>query len=108
MRCVAQHGTVDVLVNNAGVGHTVSIEDETLDVFRNAIEVNLTALWHLSKLAGEVMVAQRRGQHREHRVDARRRRVDAREAGALQREQGRGHQPLARDGRVNGRARACG
>jgi NAD(P)-dependent dehydrogenase (short-subunit alcohol dehydrogenase family) len=55
------HGTIDVLVNNAGVGHTVSIEDETLDVFRNAIEVNLTAIWHLSKLAGEVMVAQRRG-----------------------------------------------
>ncbi len=58
---VEQHGTIDVLVNNAGVGHTVSIEDETLDVFRNAIEVNLTAIWHLSKLAGEVMVAQRRG-----------------------------------------------
>jgi NAD(P)-dependent dehydrogenase (short-subunit alcohol dehydrogenase family) len=58
---VEQHGTIDVLVNNAGIGHTVSIEDETLDVFRNAIEVNLTALWHLSKLAGEVMVAQRRG-----------------------------------------------
>ena len=29
-----RHGTIDVLVNNAGVGHTVSIEDETLDVFR--------------------------------------------------------------------------
>ncbi len=58
---VEQHGTVDVLINNAGVGHTVSIEDETLEVFRNAIEVNLTAIWHLSKLAGEVMVAQRRG-----------------------------------------------
>src|SRR4029077_18128541 len=40
---------------------TVSIEDETLDVFRNAVEVNVTAIWHLSKLAGEVMVAQRRG-----------------------------------------------
>jgi len=58
---VEQHGTIDVLVNNAGIGHTVSIEDETLDVFRNAVEVNVTAIWHLSKLAGEVMVAQRRG-----------------------------------------------
>ena len=58
---VERHGTIDVLVNNAGVGHTVSIEDETLEVFRTAIEVNLTAIWHLSKLAGEVMVAQRRG-----------------------------------------------
>jgi len=58
---VERHGTIDVLVNNAGIGHTVSIEDETLDVFRTAIEVNLTAIWHLSKLAGEVMVGQRRG-----------------------------------------------
>ena len=48
---VEQHGTIDVLVNNAGIGHTVSIEDETLDVFRNAVEVNVTAIWHLSKLA---------------------------------------------------------
>ena len=54
-------GTVDVLVNNAGVGHTVSIEEESLDVFRNAMEINLTAIWHLSKLAGAPMVAQGRG-----------------------------------------------
>ncbi len=54
-------GTVDVLVNNAGIGHTVSIEDESVEVFRNAIEVNLTAIWHLSKLVGVPMVAQGRG-----------------------------------------------
>jgi NAD(P)-dependent dehydrogenase (short-subunit alcohol dehydrogenase family) len=58
---VRQAGTVDVLVNNAGIGHTVSIEDEDLDTFRRAMEVNVTAIWHLSKLCGEVMVPKRSG-----------------------------------------------
>ena len=54
-------GTVDVLVNNAGVGHAISVEDEDLDTFRRAMEVNVTSIWHLSKLCGEVMVAKRSG-----------------------------------------------
>ncbi len=53
---VRQCGTVDVLVNNAGVGHIVAVEDEDLETFRRAMEVNTTAVWHLSKLCGEVMV----------------------------------------------------
>src|SRR5262245_25547634 len=35
-------GTVDVLVNNAGVGHTVAIEDEDVDTFRQTMELNVT------------------------------------------------------------------
>jgi NAD(P)-dependent dehydrogenase (short-subunit alcohol dehydrogenase family) len=58
---VARFGRIDVLVNNAGVGYKVAIEDETLDDFRNTMEVNVTAVWHLSKLAGEHMVRQRSG-----------------------------------------------
>jgi NAD(P)-dependent dehydrogenase (short-subunit alcohol dehydrogenase family) len=54
-------GTVDVLVNNAGVGHTVAIEDEDVDTFRHTMELNVTAVWHLSKLAGVTMVANRSG-----------------------------------------------
>ena len=60
-RLVAQtldrFGRVDVLVNNAGVGAATRIEDETLDQFQFAMEVNVTAVWHLSKLCGESMVA---------------------------------------------------
>ncbi len=52
-----QFGRIDVLVNNAGVGAATRIEDETLDQFRFAMEVNVTAVWHLSKLCGESMVA---------------------------------------------------
>jgi NAD(P)-dependent dehydrogenase (short-subunit alcohol dehydrogenase family) len=54
-------GTVDVLVNNAGAGHTVAIEDEDVDTFRRTMEINVTAVWHLSKLAGVTMVANRSG-----------------------------------------------
>lgn len=51
-------GGIHVLVNNAGVAQKVAIEHEELDVFRNAMEINVTAVWHLSKLAAAPMVAQ--------------------------------------------------
>lgn len=54
---VARFGGLQILVNNAGVGQKMSVEDEDLDVFRHAMEINVTALWHLSKLAGEPMKA---------------------------------------------------
>lgn len=50
-------GRVDVLVNNAGVGNKMAIEDESLDTFREAMELNVTALWHLSKLCAPSMIA---------------------------------------------------
>ena len=50
-------GSIDVLVNNAGVGGTVAVEDESLDRFRTSMEVNVTALWHLSKLCAPSMIA---------------------------------------------------
>jgi NAD(P)-dependent dehydrogenase (short-subunit alcohol dehydrogenase family) len=58
---VDRHGTVDVLVNNAGVGHTVAVEDEDVDTFRRTMEINVTAVWHLCKEVGVPMVAQRSG-----------------------------------------------
>lgn len=54
---IDRFGRVDVLVNNAGVGNTVAIENEELDEFRNAMEINVTALWHLSKLCSPSMIA---------------------------------------------------
>ncbi len=50
-------GRIDVLVNNAGVGHKVAVEDEELDWFRQAMEVNVTAVWHLAKLCAPAMIA---------------------------------------------------
>ena len=58
---VAHFGTVDILVNNAGIGEAVGIENESLDLFREVMEVNVTAPWHLMKLCGEHMVPKRSG-----------------------------------------------
>jgi NAD(P)-dependent dehydrogenase (short-subunit alcohol dehydrogenase family) len=55
------YGRIDILVNNAGITHKVPIEAETIDQFREVIEVNTTAVWHLCKLAGESMVANKSG-----------------------------------------------
>jgi NAD(P)-dependent dehydrogenase (short-subunit alcohol dehydrogenase family) len=52
----AAFGHVDVLVNNAGIGHKVAVEDEDLDTFRQAMELNVTAVWHLSKLCAPGMI----------------------------------------------------
>jgi NAD(P)-dependent dehydrogenase (short-subunit alcohol dehydrogenase family) len=52
-----RYGAIDVLVNNAGVGHKVAVADEGLDVFRDALEINVTAVWHLSKLCAPAMIA---------------------------------------------------
>jgi NAD(P)-dependent dehydrogenase (short-subunit alcohol dehydrogenase family) len=52
---VAEVGSPRILVNNAGVGHKVAVEDEDLDTFRTAMEVNVTAIWHLSKLCAPLM-----------------------------------------------------
>ena len=54
---VDRFGSVGVLVNNAGIGHKVAIEDEDLDTFREAMELNVTAVWHLSKLCAPSMIA---------------------------------------------------
>ena len=53
---IDRFGGIDVLVNNAGIGATVAIEDESLDRFRLAMEVNVTAIWHLCKLSAPSMI----------------------------------------------------
>lgn len=60
-RTVGHFGRVDILVNNAGITHKIPIEAETLDQFRETLEVNTTAPWHLSKLCGVHMTAQKSG-----------------------------------------------
>lgn len=54
---VSAVGAPRILINNAGVGHKVAVEDEEVDTFRQAMEVNVTAIWHLSKLCAPHMRA---------------------------------------------------
>src|SRR5262245_58665395 len=58
---VAEFGTVDVLVNNAGVADPMGIEDEDLDFFERTLNVKLTSVWRLTKLVGPTMVERRSG-----------------------------------------------
>jgi NAD(P)-dependent dehydrogenase (short-subunit alcohol dehydrogenase family) len=54
-------GTVDVLINNAGVNRPVPAEDESVESFREALEVNLVAPFHLAQLAARHMLRREGG-----------------------------------------------
>ena len=49
-------GRVDVLVNNAGVGRAHPAEDEPAEHFRRVIDVNLNAVFMLSRIAARAML----------------------------------------------------
>jgi len=42
---LASHHRLDVLVNNAGIGHMLSVEDETLEGWRRILGINLDAVF---------------------------------------------------------------
>lgn len=48
-------GRLDVVVNNAGQGDRVALEDTTLDVFRRQIETNFMGVVHVTKAAVPVL-----------------------------------------------------
>jgi NAD(P)-dependent dehydrogenase (short-subunit alcohol dehydrogenase family) len=52
---------IDVLVNNAGIGTPTPAEHESMDHWRQVVDVNLTAVFALSQLAGRRMIAQGSG-----------------------------------------------
>ncbi len=58
---VERHGRIDVLVNNAGIGSTATLEELTIDDFRRSLEVNFFGVLHLTKAVMPVMRAAGRG-----------------------------------------------
>jgi NAD(P)-dependent dehydrogenase (short-subunit alcohol dehydrogenase family) len=58
---LAEHGRIDVLVNNAGLGGPAPAVDEDLDQFRYILEVNLVGLFHLARSVAPAMLAQQSG-----------------------------------------------
>ncbi|NLV78525.1 MAG: 3-oxoacyl-ACP reductase FabG [Rhodococcus sp.] len=52
---VAELGSVDVLVNNAGIGTAVPATKETPDQFRRVIDINLNGSYWAAQAAGRVM-----------------------------------------------------
>lgn len=51
-----RYGRVDVLVNNAAMNHVESATEQSPDVFRNEIEVNLIAPFALAALVARAMI----------------------------------------------------
>ena len=52
---MAEFGRVDVLVNNAGIGTAVPATRETVEQFRQVIDVNLNGCYWMAQACGRVM-----------------------------------------------------
>ena len=59
---LAAHGHVDILVNNAGGSDgPVRAHEESLDEFRRVVDINLNAVFHLTRLFAPSMIERGRG-----------------------------------------------
>ena len=56
-----QFGTIDVLVNNAGVGHAFMVEDMPFEIWKKAIDINLNAAFLCCKAVIPTMQKKRYG-----------------------------------------------
>jgi hypothetical protein len=58
---ITKHGSLDVLVNNAGIASTKPAEEETANSVRAVLETNLVAPFDLARLAALQMLKQGQG-----------------------------------------------
>jgi NAD(P)-dependent dehydrogenase (short-subunit alcohol dehydrogenase family) len=62
-KVLAEHGVVDVLVNNAGIGLSGSFLDTTPEDWRKVLDVNLWGVIHGCRLFGRQMADRGQGGH---------------------------------------------
>jgi len=60
-RTVAVYGTLDILINNAGVSWGAPAEDMPVDKWQKVIDVNLTGAFLFSQAAARVMLPRQQG-----------------------------------------------
>ncbi|MGM7703320.1 SDR family NAD(P)-dependent oxidoreductase [Pseudalkalibacillus sp. Hm43] len=58
---IEDHGSIDILVNNAGGSNGSTVEETTVQQFREAMELNFHSAVHFSKMAVEDMKSKGRG-----------------------------------------------
>ena len=60
-RAIERFGTVDVLINNAGIADSTPVDEMSLDTWRQVIETNLTSAFLCSRAAFRAMIGKGRG-----------------------------------------------
>ena len=60
-RIEKEHGSLDILVNNAGINLRGSLEELPVETWSKVIDLNLTAVWLVSKHAAKRMIARKQG-----------------------------------------------
>ena len=60
-QAVGRFGTVDVLINNAGIADSTPVDEMTLETWRKVIETNLTSAFLCSRAAFRAMKGKGRG-----------------------------------------------
>ena len=58
---VKEFGTIDVLINNAGVAKDTTLIDQTVDDFKKTLDVNLIGTFLVSKYIGQLMYDNKNG-----------------------------------------------
>ena len=58
---IRELGSIDILINNAGIIRRQPAVDHSLELWNEVLQVNLTAVFRLSQLAARHMLAQGRG-----------------------------------------------
>jgi NAD(P)-dependent dehydrogenase (short-subunit alcohol dehydrogenase family) len=60
-KVIAEFGTIDIVVNNAGTCFNIPAEEMTLEQWDNVINLNLRATFIVSQLAGREMIKRKQG-----------------------------------------------
>lgn len=60
---VARHGVPDIVVNNAGIGHSGTFLDTTTDEWQRVLDVNLWGVIHGCQVFGKLMAERGEGGH---------------------------------------------
>lgn len=56
-----EFGTIDILINNAGIAIDTTFDDKTVSNFRRTLDVNLIGPFVLSRLVGDIMYKNKKG-----------------------------------------------
>ena len=103
---MAEHGRIDVAINNAGLGGNAPIVDMTDEQWSTVLDITLTGTFRCMRAELRHMYGQGSGVDRQQRLGARL--AGPGRPGPLRRGQGRRHGPHPLRGGGGGRRTACG